>query len=121
MLPSSHQSMLLITSNVKLRNFSFFSSISFVSHKFFIIIFHLIIITFSLGLILGERYVVGVGEGVTETDPLERNLIHKLFISRLFHRDTLNSQRDILNSHCDILNYLNVRCDALYIIHSKTV
>ena len=60
----------------------------------------------------GERWVVGVGDGVKEVDSLRRELVHKLFIAPLSHSQILKefrvhymtSNNDLVKLVCEVLS-----------------
>ena len=74
----------------------------------------------SLMIFSGERYVVGVGEGVKETDSLRRELIHKLFIAPLAHSQILKEFRvcmvTMVSALCIILYVLHDVCTVYYTV-----
>ena len=48
---------------------------------------------FSLSLSLAERYIPGVGMGVSNTDALKREIIHRLYIAPQSHSELVKQFR----------------------------
>ena len=50
-------------------------------------------VVLSLSLSLAERYIPGVGRGVSNTDALKREIIHRLYIAPQSHSELVKQFR----------------------------